>query len=189
MSPGMQAKLLRVLESGHYRRVGNTQEQHANVRVIAATNKPLEEDQKNGRFRDDLFYRLNVVSIPLPPLRERPEDIPILIDHFLTSRQMGKTKYRVDPQALDVMVRYHWPGNVRELVNVLERAQILADDDLITTDDLPASRYSVSSDRIIRRLEPSSSPGIAAKRNKWSSNWWRKARMPFATSLSMCLFC
>jgi DNA-binding NtrC family response regulator len=137
MSPGMQAKLLRVLENGHYRRVGNTQEQHANVRVIAATNKPLEDAQKTGGFRDDLFYRLNVVSISLPPLRERPEDIPMLIDHLLASRQIGKTKYRIDPRALDVMVRYRWPGNVRELVNVLERAQILAEENVITTDDLP----------------------------------------------------
>jgi DNA-binding NtrC family response regulator len=137
MSPGMQAKLLRVLENGHYRRVGSVQELHANVRVIAATNKPLENEQKSGRFREDLFYRLNVVSIALPPLRERREDIPILIDHLLTTRQMGKTKYQVAPRALDIMIRYNWPGNVRELVNVLERAQILAEENLITTDDLP----------------------------------------------------
>lgn len=137
MSPAMQAKLLRVLENGHYRRVGGTQEHHANVRIVAATNKPLEEEQKNGRFREDLFYRLNVVTLSLPPLRERREDIPLLIDHFLTTRQIGKTKYQVQPHALDTMMRYDWPGNIRELVNVLERAQILAEDNLITTDDLP----------------------------------------------------
>lgn len=143
MSPAMQAKLLRVLENGHYRRVGSTQESHADVRIIAATNKPLEEDQKNGRFREDLFYRLNVVTIPLPPLRERREDIPLLIDHFLTTRQIGKTKYQLEPQALDVMTRYHWPGNIRELVNVLERAQILAEGNVITTDDLPENMIIV----------------------------------------------
>ncbi len=137
MSPGMQAKLLRVLENGHYRRVGGTQEQHADVRVIAATNKPLEDEQKNGRFREDLFYRLNVVTLLLPPLRERREDIPILLNHFLTTRQIGKVKYQVQPDALQMMMRYDWPGNIRELVNVLERAQILAEDHLITTDDLP----------------------------------------------------
>lgn len=137
MSPGMQAKLLRVLEDGHYRRVGGTQEQHADVRIIAATNKQLEEEQKNGRFREDLFYRLNVVTLPLPPLRERREDIPLLIDHFLTTRQIGKIRFQVQPYALEMMTRYDWPGNIRELVNVLERAQILAEDNLITTDDLP----------------------------------------------------
>jgi transcriptional regulator with PAS, ATPase and Fis domain len=88
-------------------------------------------------FREDLYYRLNVVTITLPPLRERREDIPILINHFLTTRQIGKIKYQVQPFALETMTRYDWPGNVRELVNVLERAQILAEDNLITTDDLP----------------------------------------------------
>jgi DNA-binding NtrC family response regulator len=155
MAPAMQAKLLRVLENGHYRRVGGTQEQMANVRIIAATNKPLEEEQKNGRFREDLYYRLNVVTLPLPPLRERREDIPILIDHFLTTRQIGKIKYQVQPDALEMMTRYDWPGNIRELVNVLERAQILAEDNLITTDDLPENM-------ILSPLhgENSSKPGV-----------------------------
>jgi len=137
MPPGMQAKLLRVLEDGHYRRVGGVEECNANVRVIAATNKPLEEEQKTGRFREDLFYRLNVVTIALPPLRERREDIPELIEHFLRTRQVGATPSRVSPEALDALLRYEWPGNVRELANVLERAQILAEDQLITLDDLP----------------------------------------------------
>jgi transcriptional regulator with PAS, ATPase and Fis domain len=137
MSPAMQAKLLRVLENGHYRRVGGTQESHADVRIIAATNKPLEDEQKAGRFREDLFYRLNVVTLVLPPLRERREDIPLLIDHLLMTRQLGKVKYKIDPQAMGVLTRYDWPGNIRELLNVLERAQILAEDNTITTDDLP----------------------------------------------------
>src|SRR5690242_21345514 len=92
MAPGLQAKLLRVLEDGHYRRVGATRESHADVRVIAATNKPLEEEQKAGRFREDLFYRLNVVTIQLPPLSERREDIPMLVEHLLATRVVGKAR-------------------------------------------------------------------------------------------------
>ena len=137
LAPAMQAKLLRVLEDGHYRRVGSTKECHANVRIIAATNKPLEEEQKAGRFREDLFYRLNVVSIVLPSLRERRQDIPALVEHFLTSRQLGKVPCKVESDALRALLRYDWPGNIRELANVLERAQILAEDNLITLDDLP----------------------------------------------------
>jgi DNA-binding NtrC family response regulator len=137
MAPGLQAKLLRVLEDGHYRRVGSTQEQCANVRIIAATNKPLEEEQKAGRFREDLYYRLNVVTIVLPALRERREDIDELIEHFLTTRQLGPTRFQLHPEARAALKRYDWPGNVRELANVLERAQILAEEHLITTDDLP----------------------------------------------------
>jgi transcriptional regulator with PAS, ATPase and Fis domain len=137
MGPGLQAKLLRVLEDGHYRRVGSTQEANADVRVVAATNRPLEEDIKTGRFREDLYYRLNVLTVDLPLLRERPEDIPELIEHFLTSRKIGPTRYHVDPGALEALVRYDWPGNVRELANVIERAQILAEEHVITVDDLP----------------------------------------------------
>jgi DNA-binding NtrC family response regulator len=137
MSAGMQAKLLRVLEDGTFRRVGGTEERKANVRVIAATNKPLEEEQKAGRFREDLFYRLNVITIQLPPLRDRKEDIPDLVDHFLTTRRIGRVKLRVDPAAMSALMAYHWPGNIRELANVIERAQILAEGDTITLDDLP----------------------------------------------------
>jgi DNA-binding NtrC family response regulator len=139
MAPGLQAKLLRVLEDGHYRRVGGTQETHADVRVIAATNKPLEDAIKAGRFREDLYYRLAVMTIDLPPLRDRPGDIPELVEHFLTTRPVGPTRYRIDPPALAALLRYGWPGNVRELANVLERAQILAEGHVITTDDLPDS--------------------------------------------------
>jgi DNA-binding NtrC family response regulator len=137
MAPSLQAKLLRVLEDGQYRRVGGTKECHADVRVIAATNKALEEEQKASRFREDLFFRLNVVSIELPPLRERREDIPALVEHFLTTRQLGKVQCRVTPEAMQAFQNYGWPGNIRELANVLERAQILAEDHLITVDDLP----------------------------------------------------
>jgi DNA-binding NtrC family response regulator len=137
MSPGLQAKLLRVLEGGHYRRVGGTQERRADVRVVAATNKPLEEEQKAGRFREDLFFRLNVIAVTLPPLRERREDIPLLIEHFLRTRQLGRVPMTVDADAMALLTRHDWPGNVRELANVIERAQILAEGAAITPDDLP----------------------------------------------------
>jgi DNA-binding NtrC family response regulator len=137
MAPGLQAKLLRVLENGHFRRVGGTHELVADVRVVAATNKNLEEEQKAGRFREDLYYRLNVVSIRLPPLRERRQDISELVQHFLTSRQVGPKPFTITPEALHALAQYDWPGNIRELANVLERAQILAEEHTITIDDLP----------------------------------------------------
>jgi len=137
MAPGLQAKLLRVLEDGHFRRVGSTAELHADVRVIAATNKNLAEEQEAGRFRADLYYRLNVLTISLPALRERRGDIPELVEHFLATRKVGQGRYRIAPDALEALCRYGWPGNVRELANVLERAQILAEDSVITLDDLP----------------------------------------------------
>jgi DNA-binding NtrC family response regulator len=137
MAPGLQAKLLRVLENGHYRRVGSTEEVIANVRIVAATNKVLEDEMKQGRFREDLFYRLNVVSINLPPLKDRRQDIPELVQHFLASRQIGSQRFQIQPEALAALNSYDWAGNIRELANVLERAQILAEEHLITLDDLP----------------------------------------------------
>jgi DNA-binding NtrC family response regulator len=137
MEPGLQAKLLRVLEDGTFRRVGGTQEVHADVRVVAATNRDLAQELKAGRFRDDLYYRLNVVAIELPPLRERREDIPELVEHFLATRPVGPLRSRVSPEAMQALMSYDWPGNVRELANVLERAQILAEGHVITPDDLP----------------------------------------------------
>jgi DNA-binding NtrC family response regulator len=137
MAGGLQAKLLRVLEDGHYRRVGGTTEACADVRVVAATNRSLEDAMQQGKFREDLYYRLNVVSVELALLRERREDIPELVEHFLTTRQLGPARYRIQPEALAALVRHDWPGNVRELANVLERAQILAEGQVITPDDLP----------------------------------------------------
>jgi DNA-binding NtrC family response regulator len=142
MAPGLQAKLLRVLEDGHYRRVGGTQEMNADVRVVAATNRDLTEEIKGGRFREDLYYRLNVVSVYLPPLRERRGDIPVLVEHFLATRQIGPLRSRVDAEAMKALLAYPWPGNVRELANVLERAQILAEEHVITREDLPENIVS-----------------------------------------------
>ncbi|NOX54125.1 MAG: sigma-54-dependent Fis family transcriptional regulator [Planctomycetes bacterium] len=130
--PGvMQAKLLRVLEDGSFRRVGSHQERRVNVRVISATHRDLAEEVRQGRFRDDLYYRINVMSIDLPPLRERTGDLPLLISHFLGP------DWKIEKDALEAMERYHWPGNIRQLINVIERAKILADGHVITRDDLP----------------------------------------------------
>ncbi|GIW94696.1 MAG: sigma-54-dependent Fis family transcriptional regulator [Pirellulaceae bacterium] len=130
--PGpLQAKLLRVLEDGSLRRVGSVKERRVDVRLLAATNRRLAEEVKAGRFREDLYYRINVMSLELPPLRERREDIPLLVEHFLGA------EWQIEPQALQYLVAYEWPGNVRQLSNALERAKILADDRLIRVRDLP----------------------------------------------------
>jgi len=142
MAIGLQAKLLRVLEDGHYRRVGGTSELHADVRVVAATNRRLEDEIRSNRFREDLYYRLNVITINLPPLSARRQDIPELVEHFLSTRPLGGARARIAPEALEALTRDEWPGNVRELANVLERAQILAEDHLITVDDLPDNLIS-----------------------------------------------
>ncbi len=131
--PGvMQAKLLRVLQDGSMRRVGSLQERRVNVRVITATNRDLAAEVAAHRFREDLFYRINVMSLDLPPLRVRHGDIKLLVDHFLG------TGWQIAPDALHVLEAYNWPGNIRQLINVIERAKILADDQFITTDELPA---------------------------------------------------
>ena len=131
MPLALQPKLLRVLEDGSMRRIGSHKERKVQVRIIAATNRDLAEDVKQGRFREDLFYRVNVLPIHLPPLRQRPGDIDLLVDHFLPAG------WTIEPVARRVMNAYPWPGNVRELINVIQRATILADDQEITLDDLP----------------------------------------------------
>lgn len=138
MSPAMQVKLLRVLETGRFRRVGDIKEIEVDVRIICATNKKLEDETIQGRFREDLFYRINVMKISLPSLRERKEDISLLVDHFIrSSRRPNANKIRVTAEVLKAFEDYHWPGNVRELSNVIERAIILANDNLITMREIP----------------------------------------------------
>ncbi len=134
----LQAKLLRFLDSGEFRRVGGTKPLNADVRVIAATNKTLEEVVRRGKFREDLFYRLNVINITVPPLRERKEDIPELAEHFMQkySPRIGKEVKRISSEALEKMNAYQWPGNIRELENVIERAVILSDAEEIGSEDL-----------------------------------------------------
>jgi DNA-binding NtrC family response regulator len=138
ITPPLQVKLLRVLETGTFRRVGGTTDIKVDVRVVAATNRTLESMMKEGGFREDLYYRLNVFSIHIPPLRERREDIPLLVDHFVrTSAIVPKRTVRVSDAAMEVLRRYSWPGNVRELANVIERALILCDGGVLEPEQLP----------------------------------------------------
>jgi len=134
-----QAKLLRFLQEHEIKRVGGVETIRLDVRVIAATNKPLEPLVKAGKFREDLFDRLNVVSISLPPLRERREDIPLLATYFLNkfSEENGKKISHISPEALDILINYSWPGNVRELEHIIERAVILSRNPIILPEDLP----------------------------------------------------
>ncbi|MCG3156903.1 MAG: Regulatory protein AtoC [bacterium] len=136
LSPTIQAKLLRVLQSKEFERVGESRTTQVDVRVIAATNKNLDEALKEGTFREDLFYRLNTMRLKLLPLRERPEDIPLLIQHFLR-KFSPETVIEISPEAAQALRAYRWSGNVRELENVIERAVLLAHNHLVTLDHLP----------------------------------------------------
>jgi two-component system nitrogen regulation response regulator NtrX len=141
MSLRVQAKVLRVLQDGEFERVGGSQTLRVNVRVIAATNKNLEEEVRRGRFREDLWFRLNVVPIYMPPLRERKEDIPALVQHFLEHycRENGFRPKQISPEAMARLQNYDWPGNIRELRNTIERLVIMATEHLIVAADLPLS--------------------------------------------------
>lgn len=138
----MQVKILRALQERRIDRVGGLRPIDVDVRVVAATNVDLYEAVREGRFREDLFYRLNVVPIHLPPLRERIDDIPLLVEHFLRrfNERLGKSVRRVDPEALAALLEYNWPGNIRELENLMERSVLLAEGDTIGLADLPGLR-------------------------------------------------
>jgi DNA-binding NtrC family response regulator len=150
MSPAMQAKLLQVLDSRELRRVGGTRLHRVDVRIVAATNKTLAAEIQAGRFREDLYYRLNVVTLVLPPLRERREDIPLLIAHFMQRFQVsGRPPKAVSPEAVRLLCEHDWPGNVRELANTIERLVILTPGEIIGPEDLPANL----------RISPGGPPG------------------------------
>jgi len=127
----LQAKLLRVLEDGSMRRIGSVKERRVDVRLLAATNRNMEREVAEGRFREDLYYRINVMSLELPPLRERTGDIPLLVEHIL-----GR-EWKIDSPALAAMERYRWPGNVRQLINALERGKIMSEGNVVRLEDLP----------------------------------------------------
>ncbi len=150
MTPATQSKVLRVLQEREFERVGGNDLIKVDVRVISATNKDLEEAMKKGDFREDLYYRISVFPIKLPPLRERKEDIPLLAAHFLKkfNQQEGKEIEGITADALDLLMSYNWPGNVRELENAIERAVVLSNGPEITAKDLPAAVRSLGEKRI-----------------------------------------
>jgi two-component system response regulator HydG len=137
----MQVRLLRALQEGEIKPVGSTEIRKVDVRVVAATNRDLEAAARAGAFRQDLYYRLNVVPLELPPLRQRPDDVPLLVHHFLVryAAKFGKPVGRVAPEAMEALQSHAWPGNVRELENVVQRAVVLASGEVVTIDLLPAS--------------------------------------------------
>ncbi len=148
MNPILQAKLLRFLQERQFERVGGVKTLTVDVRVVAATNRDLRTAVRNGEFREDLYYRLSVFPIEIPPLRDRPEDIPILVDHFLDyyGREFGKGSLKLAPRTIDRLLKYEWPGNVRELQNCIERAAILTSDGIIKSEHISV--------RPIRDVEP-----------------------------------
>jgi DNA-binding NtrC family response regulator len=153
LAPGLQAKLLRVLEDGSLRRIGSLKERRVDVRLIAATNRDLAQEVETGKFREDLYYRINVLTIHLPPLRKRRDDIPLLVRHLLGSN------WEIDSEAMQVINAYHWPGNVRQLINALERAKIMSDDRVLHVDGLPPEVLERASGQ---QLEPAESDDLAS---------------------------
>jgi transcriptional regulator with PAS, ATPase and Fis domain len=148
ISPAIQPKLLRFLETGNFRRVGSVNELNVDVRIISATNKNLEQEARAGRFREDLLYRLNVVTLHVPPLRERKEDIPLLVDHFLKLKAKSKTPKTMSPEAMELLLQHDWPGNIRELEHVIEGAIIMSHEDVIQPKDLLLSTSSTAASAI-----------------------------------------
>ena len=153
-----QAKLLRVLQEHEFERLGSNRTIKVDVRIIATTNKDLEKEVAEGRFREDLYYRLNVVTIKIPPLRERDGDVELLAEYFLDkySRSLNKKIRKIDPAAMQLLKGYRWPGNIRELENTMERAVLMTEADVITTEDLslpfkPEPVPAESALRILRR--------------------------------------
>jgi two-component system, NtrC family, response regulator AtoC len=162
MSPALQAKLLRVLQDGEFSRLGGTHDLHVDVRIVAATNCDLERAVAQGHFREDLFFRLNVVPIHLPPLRERREEIPLLTDHFLKkySVQYNKPFAELSEETMALLVEHDWPGNVRELENVIKRIVVLGDD-AATRRDLSRS-VAMAADRLAAAQAPGSRSSVIA---------------------------
>ena len=159
LDKSMQAKMLRVIQKKEFQRVGDDKTITVDARIIAATNRNLEEMVEQGDFREDLYYRLNVIPIWLPPLRERKEDIPVLAEHFLDkiAEEMHSEPKRIAPEAMEALMNYSWPGNIRELENVMERINILADGQEIYPTDLPHyinENYSARAEEIQQETKP-----------------------------------
>ena len=146
ISPIVQPKLLRFLETGEFRRVGGTTSMQVDVRIISATNKDLQAEVVAGRFREDLLYRLNVVTLRIPPLKDRKEDIPLLVEYFLKRKMKGKIVKKIHSDAFQSLLAYDWPGNIRELEHAIEGAMLLSHDDLITASDFILTQNKITSD-------------------------------------------
>jgi two-component system response regulator HydG len=154
MSPSLQVKLLRALQEREVVPVGSTRPVDIDVRVIAATNRDLEEEMRRGTFRSDLYYRLNVISLHMPPLRERADDVPLLADHFLSRHLVDGEPLSIDEDVLDSLRRYDWPGNVRELENALERAAVLAGGGTVEREHLPDRVVDPPTERLVSDKAP-----------------------------------
>jgi transcriptional regulator with PAS, ATPase and Fis domain len=165
MTPALQAKLLRVLQEREFEPLGAERTQRVDVRVIAATNRDLNTMVADGRFQEDLYYRLNVIPIPIPPLRERREDIPVLIEHFVEkhTQRTGKRVDGIDDDVLEALQKYDWPGNVRELENTIERAVVLT-----TTPRLTAASVSLLG------ATSTPAPGLPSMRLHQNIEWVEK---------------
>ena len=160
MSPALQVKLLRVLQEMEFERVGGTRTIDVDVRILSASNKDLKDDVATGRFREDLYYRLNVIHIEVPSLRERGEDIRLLVKHFI-NKYLGDDrdeKPNLSPEAWKILFNHNWPGNIRELENVIERAVVLNSGDLITPDDLPGYLLEGDDEINIEKFIPAGAP-------------------------------
>ena len=160
MPPPLQVKLLRVLQEMAFERVGGTRTIHVDVRVLSASNRNIKEDVSNGIFREDLYYRLNVIHIDVPSLQERPDDIPLLVRHFIQKFRAGDTgeALQLSPEAWKALYAYPWPGNVRELENVIERAVVLHSGAQITVDDLPEELVGAKTQFDVERFIPPDIP-------------------------------
>lgn len=152
LRPEIQVKLLRVLENGTFQRVGGNEEIQVDVRLMAATNQDLKKLVQEGKFREDLFFRLYGVEIVIPPLRERKEDIPVLAEHFLQKAASGKRDIQITDDAMELLENYHWPGNVRELKQCIESTIVLTDSNIIRSEDLPIKVKSPESNQALRPI-------------------------------------
>ncbi len=163
LAPALQVKLLRVLQEKEFERVGGIKTIKTDARIIAATNRDLEKAVKDGEFREDLYYRLNVIPLKLPPLRKMKEDIPMMIDHFIThmSKRKGRAAPTISAETMKFLTGYNWPGNVRELENLVERMLILKEGEVVSPDDLPERMRSGAVDRkSVSREQALSSDGV-----------------------------
>ncbi len=165
MSVSTQAKLLRVLQEREFEPLGSTRTVKVDIRIVAASNKKLKEEVDEGTFREDLFYRLNVVPVDLPPLRDRKEDIPLLVEHFfkIYNEKNNRNVQGFHPRALDAVMRYSWPGNIRELENVVERSVILTRDDYVLFPDLPESVRGATGETYEREMREGIRSGMTIK--------------------------